>query len=153
MVDYHGAFKPSGIERVRPNIVSYEGVKGNEHNKWSGDVNPEHNVTIPFIRKVAGPMDFTPGSMVNTQKANYAIRFTRPMGMGTRCHQLAMYVVYESPLQMMCESPTIYKQERESVDFITGIPTTWDETIVLEASVADYIVVARRKGKSWYIEQ
>jgi alpha-glucosidase len=99
----------------------------------------------------AGPMDFTPGSMINTNKENYFECFTRPMSMGTRAHQVAMYVVFEAPLQMMCESPTIYYKEQESVDFITQIPTVWDETLVLEALVSDYIVVARRRDKNWYI--
>ncbi|MGB5323302.1 glycoside hydrolase family 97 protein, partial [Lutimonas sp.] len=151
MVDYHGAFKPAGIEKVWPNVINYEGVKGNENNKWSADISPEHNVTIPFIRMAAGPMDFTPGAMDNAHAKNYAISFTRPMALGTRCHQLAMYVVYEAPLQMLCESPTRYKKEQESVDFMTSIPTTWDETKVLEAKVADYVLVARRHGKNWYL--
>ncbi|MEO0896504.1 MAG: glycoside hydrolase family 97 protein [Bacteroidota bacterium] len=158
MVDYHGAFKPSGIERVWPNVVNYEGVLGNEQNKWTDIVDPEHNTTLPFIRMAAGPMDFTPGAMINmnkkdyeTGKANYAALFTRPMAYGTRAHQVAMYVVYEAPLQMMCESPTIYMKEQETVDFMTQIPTTWDETVVLEGKVADYIVVARRHGDDWYI--
>ena len=151
MVDYHGAFKPAGIERVWPNVINYEGVKGNENNKWSADISPEHNVTIPFIRMAAGPMDFTPGAMENAHAENYNISFTRPMALGTRCHQLAMYVVYEAPLQMLCESPTIYKREQESVDFMTSIPTTWDETKVLEAKVADYVLVARRNGENWYL--
>ena len=151
LVNFHGAFKPAGIERVWPNVLSYEGVKGNENNKWSSDITPEHNVTIPFIRMVAGPMDFTPGSMVNTNRENFRIRFNRPMSMGTRCHQLAMYIVYESPLQMLCESPSIYYKEQESLDFISQVPTTWDETRVLEAKVSDYILVARRKGNDWYI--
>lgn len=151
IVDFHGAFKPAGIERVWPNVVNYEGVKGNENNKWSEEISPEHTVTIPFIRMAAGPMDFTPGSMINTHPKNFAISFTRPMSMGTRSHQVAMYVVYESPLQMLCESPTVYKREQETVDFIKQIPTVWDETRVLDAKVADYIVVARRKGDRWYI--
>lgn len=151
LVDYHGAFKPAGIERVWPNLVNYEGVLGNEQNKWSELITPKHNVTIPFIRMAAGPMDFTPGSMINTNKANYAPRWSRPMSMGTRAHQVAMYVVYEAPLQMMCESPTIYYKEQESVDFITEIPTVWDETVVLAGRVAEYIVVARRRGENWYI--
>ena len=151
MVDFHGSFKPAGIERRWPNVVNYEGVKGNEHNKWSEDITPEHNVTLPFIRMAAGPMDFTPGSLVNTNKENYRIRFTRPMSMGTRCHQVAMYVIYEAPLQMMCESPSIYYEEQETVDFITQIPTVWDETRVLKAAVSDYIIVARRRGDTWYM--
>ena len=158
LVDYHGAFKPAGIERVWPNLINYEGVQGTEQHKWSSNVTPEHNVTIPFIRMAAGPMDYTPGSMVNMNRidyergdANYASLFTRPMSLGTRAHQVAMYVVYEAPLQMMCESPTIYYREQETVDFITKIPTVWDETHVLEGKVSDYLVVARRKGDKWYI--
>ncbi len=151
MVDYHGAFKPAGIEKVWPNVINYEGVKGNENNKWSADISPEHNVTIPFIRMAAGPMDFTPGAMANAHLKNYLISFDRPMALGTRCHQLAMYVVYEAPLQMLCESPTRYKKEQESVDFITSIPTTWDETHVIEAKVADYVLVAKRKANDWYL--
>jgi alpha-glucosidase len=151
LVDYHGAFKPAGIERVWPNIINYEGVKGNENNKWSANITPEHNVTIPFIRMATGPIDFTPGSMVNTNLKNYAPRFTRPMSLGTRCHQVAMYVVFDAPLQMLCESPTIYNKEQETVDFITQIPTVWDETKVLEGSVSNYIIVARRKGDNWYV--
>lgn len=151
LVNFHGAFKPAGIEKVWPNIVNYEGVKGNENNKWSADITPEHNVTIPFIRMAAGPMDFTPGSMLNTNQKNFKIRFERPMSMGTRCHQLAMYVVYEAPLQMLCESPSVYYKEQECVDFISKIPTVWDETQVLDAAVSDYVLIARRNGDNWYI--
>ena len=99
----------------------------------------------------AGPMDFTPGSMLNTNKKNFRPIFERPMSMGTRCHQLAMYVVYEAPLQMLCESPSIYYKEQESVDFICQIPTVWNETQVLKAAVSDYILIARRNGDNWYI--
>ncbi|MBT8314553.1 MAG: glycoside hydrolase family 97 catalytic domain-containing protein, partial [Maribacter sp.] len=158
LVDYHGAFKPAGVERMWPNIINYEGVKGNENNKWSDAITPEHNVTIPFIRMAAGPLDFTPGAMINQNKVdyetggpNFAAHFTRPMAYGTRAHQVAMYVVYEAPVQMLCESPSIYYEEQETVDFITQIPTIWNETVVLEGAVADYIIVARRKGDNWYI--
>ena len=158
MVDYHGAFKPAGVERMWPNIINYEGVKGNENNKWSSAITPEHNVTLPFVRMAAGPLDFTPGAMINMNKvdyetgaANYAPLFTRPMAYGTRAHQVAMYVVFEAPVQMLCESPTIYYKEQETVDFITQIPTIWDETLVLEGAVSDYIVVARRNGDNWYL--
>ncbi len=151
LVDFHGAFKPAGIERLWPNILNYEGVKGNENNKWSKDITPEHNLTIPFIRMAAGPMDYTPGSMINSNSKNFRIIFERPMSMGTRCHQLAMYIVYEAPLQMMCESPSVYYREQESVNFISRIPTIWDETKVLKAAVSDYIMLARRKGDNWYI--
>lgn len=151
LVDFHGAFKPAGMERVWPNIMNYEGVKGNENNKWSADINPEHNVTLPFTRMAAGPMDFTPGAMINKHSRNFMASFFRPMSLGTRCHQLAMYVVYEAPLQMLCESPSRYMTEQETVDFITSIPTTWDETRVIEAAVSDYVVIARRKDKDWFL--
>lgn len=151
LVDYHGSFKPSGLSRKYPNVLSQEGVKGNENNKWCADVTPEHNLILPFTRMVAGPMDYTPGAMLNAHPVNHNVSYDRPMGLGTRCHELAKYIVYESPLQMMCESPSIYKKEQESVDFITRIPVVWDETRVLEAKVSDYIVVARRKGKAWYV--
>jgi len=100
---------------------------------------------------VAGPMDYTPGAMINKSLTDHKISFDRPEGLGTRCHEIAKYVIFESPLQMMCESPSIYLKEQETVNFITEIPTVWDETRVLLAQVADYIVIARRKGNKWYI--
>jgi alpha-glucosidase len=151
LVDFHGAFKPSGLRRTYPNILNYEGVKGSENNKWSADITPEHNVTIPFIRMAAGPMDYTPGVMSNRQPDNFAISFERPMSLGTRAHQVAMYVVYEAPLQMLCESPSRYYKEQETVNFIVQIPTIWDETIVLHGTIGDFIALARRKGDKWYI--
>ena len=151
LVDYHGAFKPAGLRRAFPNVISYEGVKGNENNKWSQDITPEHNVTLPFIRMVAGPMDYTPGSMVNTQLGNHRISHFRPMSLGTRVHQVAMYAVYESALQMLCENPSTYYREHETTEFISRFPTVWDETRVLQAKVGDYIAVARRSGKTWYV--
>lgn len=151
LADFHGAFKPTGLGRTYPNVVSYEGVKGNENNKWSADVTPEHTTTIPFIRMTAGPMDFTPGAMSNAQADNYRISFNRPMSLGTRCHQVAMYVVFESPLQMLCDAPSRYYREKETTEFISKIPSVWDETIVLQAQVSDYVVVARRNGDVWYV--
>lgn len=151
LVDLHGAFKPSGLRRMYPNVMNYEGVKGGENNKWSSDVTPAHNVTIPFIRMAAGPMDYTPGAMSNEHLKNHKTNWERPVSIGTRAHQVAMYVVYEAPLQMMCENPSRYYEEQESVDFITQIPTTWDETIVLHGAIGEYIAVARRKGDKWYI--
>jgi len=151
LVDFHGAFKPSGLRRMYPNVINYEGVKGSENNKWSNDITPEHNVTIPFIRMAAGPMDYTPGAMVNRQDANFAISYERPMSLGTRAHQVSMYVIYEAPLQMLCESPSRYYKEQETVDFIVQIPTIWDETIVLQGSIGDYIALARRNGDKWFL--
>lgn len=151
VVDYHGSFKPSGLRRAYPNVLSYEGLKGNENNKWSQLITPEHTTTLPFIRMVAGPMDFTPGAMINATEKNHKIVFDRPMSLGTRCHQVAMYVVFESPLQMLCESPSTYYKEDETTRFIAKIPTVWDDTKVLEASVGDYILIARKKNDKWYI--
>ncbi len=151
MVDFHGAFKPSGLYRTYPNFISNEGVKGMENCKWSADITPEHDVTIPFIRMWAGPMDFTPGAMVNATKSDFRPIFNTPMSQGTRCHQLAMYVVYESPLQMLCDFPTNYNREPECLDFLSKVPSVWDETVVIDAKVADYIAVARKNGNDWYV--
>jgi alpha-glucosidase len=151
LVDFHGAFKPSGLPRAYPNMISSEGVKGNENNKWSRDVTPEHTVILPFTRMVAGAMDFTPGAMANAQLNNYHISFTRPMSLGTRCHQVAMYIVFESPLQMLCDAPSTYYREKETTAFISKIPTVWDQTVALQARVADYLAVARRRSNSWYV--
>lgn len=151
LVDFHGAFKPSGLRRAYPNILSYEGVNGLEQCKWSDRLTPAHNVTLPFIRMVAGPMDYTPGAMDNAQEENYAIRFTRPMSLGTRCHQLAMYVIYESPLQMLSDNPSNYYKEPECTAFISKIPVIWEETKVLEGEVGEYVLIARRNGDNWYI--
>ncbi len=151
LVDFHGAFKPSGLHRAYPNVISYEGLKGLENSKWSKDITPTHDVTIPFIRMVAGPMDFTPGAMDNAQPANFFPRFERPMSQGTRCHQIAMYVIYESPLQMLSDAPSNYYKEDECTGFISEIPTTWDDTKVLAAKVGEYIAMARKNGDKWYI--
>jgi alpha-glucosidase len=151
MVDYHGAFKPAGLRSAYPNVMSYEGVMGNENNKWGRDITPDHNLTLPFTRMVAGPMDYTPGAMANAQQKNFNISFDRPMSQGTRCHQVAMYVVFESPLQMLCDAPSAYLKDKNTAAFISQIPSVWDETRVLEGKIGDYIVLARRKGKDWYV--
>jgi alpha-glucosidase len=151
MVDFHGAYKPDGMERTWPNAITREGVKGLENNKWSTLCNPEHDVTLPFTRMVAGPMDYTPGAMVNMQKRDFTPVFYRPASQGTRVHQMAMYVVYESPLQMLADSPSNYKRNQECTTFIAGVPVTWDETRVLSAKTGDYIIIARRNGDSWYL--
>ena len=151
LVDYHGAYKPVGLNRKYPNVISYEGVKGLENAKWSDQPDPEHNVTLPFIRMVAGPMDFTPGAMLNANKENFRDIFEAPMAPGTRCHQLAMYVVFESPLQMLSDNPSNYYREPEAMEFLKEVPTIWDETRVLEAKVGDYILLARRNDDTWYV--
>ncbi len=151
LVDFHGAYKPAGLDRTYPNVITREGVMGLEYSKWSDSITPEHDVTIPFTRMLAGPMDFTPGAMVNAQKADFKAIFERPMSQGTRCHQLAMYVVYESPLQMLCDTPSNYSREPEILDLLAKVPSVWDETRVLDGKVGDYVVIARRNGRDWYI--
>jgi alpha-glucosidase len=151
LVDFHGAYKPSGLRRKFPNVITREGVRGLEQSKWCEDQTPRHNVTLPFIRMVAGPLDYTPGAMINAQPENFEPIFNRPMSMGTRCHQLAMYVVYESPLQMLADNPSNYYQEPECMEFLSAVPTVWDSTIVISAKIADHILIARRKGNDWFI--
>jgi len=151
LVDFHGAIRSATMTRTWPNLISNEGVKGLEWCKWSADVDPEHDVTIPFTRMFLGPMDFTPGAMVNASKRDFAPIFERPMSLGTRCHQLAMYVVYESPLQMLADSPSNYLRQAETMEFLGPVPTVWDETRVLDAKLGDYVLLARRKGPDWYV--
>ncbi|NOY36177.1 MAG: glycoside hydrolase family 97 protein [Chlorobi bacterium] len=151
LVDFHGAYKPSGLRREYPNVITREGVRGLEWNKWSDVITPAHNVTLPFTRMVAGPMDYTPGAMRNAQKVNFHASFSRPMSQGTRVHQLAMYVVFESPLQMLADNPSNYLREPECLSFLAEVPVTWDETIPLAGKVGEYVVTARRKENTWYI--
>lgn len=151
MVDFHGSYKPTGLIRTYPNVLTSEGVKGNENNKWSADITPDHNITLPFIRMVAGPMDFTPGSMINTTKLGFFPVYDKPMSMGTRVHQLAMYVIYESPLQMLAESPSIYLKEPEAMEFLSKVPVTWDKTIPIDGKVGDFVILAREKNEKWYL--
>jgi alpha-glucosidase len=151
IVDFHGAFKPTGLRREYPNVLTREGVLGLEYSKWSNQVTPEHDLLIPFIRMLAGPMDFTPGAMRNAVEKNFKPVFSEPMSQGTRCHQLAMFVVYESPFQMLCDSPSAYAREPEVMDFLGRVPTVWDETNVLDARVGDYILLARKSGEEWYV--
>ncbi len=151
LVNYHGSFKPSGMRRGYPNIINYEGVKGLENHKWEDKITPEHNLTIPFTRMTAGIMDYTPGAMDNVHEENFMVRYERPMALGTRAHQMAMYVIYEAPLQMLSDSPSNYYKEKECTSFIARIPTTWEETKVLEAKISDYILLARRSGDNWYV--
>ncbi|HEY2942267.1 MAG TPA: glycoside hydrolase family 97 protein [Vicinamibacteria bacterium] len=151
LVDFHGAQKPATMTRTWPNLISTEGVRGLEWDKWSDSTHPEHDVTLPFTRMFLGPMDYTPGAMVNATKKSFAHVFETPMSMGTRCHQLAMYVVFESPLQMLADSPSNYLREPETMEFLGPVPTTWDETRVLDGKIGDYVAVARRHGSDWYV--
>jgi alpha-glucosidase len=151
LIDFHGAYKPDGAGRTWPNEITREGVKGMENNKWSRDINPDHDVTLPFTRMVAGPMDYTPGALANMDSLNFTPKFTRPESQGTRAHQVALYVVYESPLQMLSDSPSNYMKEQETTNFIVNIPVVWDDIKVLDAKVGDYLLLARRSGKEWFV--
>lgn len=151
LVDYHGAQRPALMTRTWPNIINVEGVKGLEWSKWSAEIQPSHTVMLPFTRMLLGPMDFTPGAMRNAARGSFAALFQTPMSMGTRCHQLAMYVVYEAPLQMLSDSPSNYLREPEAMEFLAPVPTTWDETVVLDAQIGEFVAVARRHGKQWYV--
>jgi len=151
LVDYHGVFKPTGLQKTYPNVIGFEGVKGLENYKWAIEDQPRYVVSIAFIRMMAGPMDYTPGAMRNSNKANYRPINSNPMSQGTRCQQLAMYVVFEAPLQMLSDNPTIYMKEQECTDFITSVPVTFDETVPLDGKVGEYLALARKKGATWFV--
>ncbi len=152
IIDYHGMFKPTGLQRTYPNVVNFEGVKGLENNKWTpNDDVPEYDVMIPFIRMLAGPMDYTPGAMRNSTKPYFRPLNSMPMSQGTRCHQLAMYVIFEAPLQMLSDNPTAYMKEQECTDFIAKVPTVFDETVALDGKVGEYVAIARKKDNQWYV--
>jgi len=151
LVDFHGSFKPSGLQRTWPNVLTFEGVKGLENNKWSDKQTPEHDVTLPFIRMFAGPVDYTPGAMSNAHRKDFVASFDRPMSQGTRAHQLAMYMIYESPLQMLADSPSQYRANPSSLEFIRQVPVEWDESRVLHAQLGRYVAMARRRGDTWYV--
>ena len=151
-IDFHGAYKPTGLSRTYPNVLNYEGVYGLEQAKWDNEGDLVLNeVTIPFIRMVAGPFDYTQGAMKNAQRNSFSANWYEPMSQGTRCRQLAEYVIFESPFNMLCDSPSNYLNEDECTQFIASVPTTWDETVVLDGKVGEYLVIARRKGFHWYI--
>jgi len=123
---------------------------GLEHVKWSDSVDPDHDLAIPFTRMLAGPMDYTPGAMRNAMKGRFRPDFELPMSQGTRCHQLAMFVIYESPLQMLCDTPSAYEAEPEVIGFLSSVPTVWDETKPLDGKIEDYLILARKSGPDWY---
>ena len=151
-IDFHGAYKPTGLNRTYPNVLNHEGVYGLEQAKWDNSSDFVTNeVTIPFIRMLAGPLDYTQGAMRNATKNNFAAVYTEAMSQGTRCRQLAEYVIFESPFNMLCDSPSNYLNEDECTQFIASVPTTWDETIVLDGKVGEYLIIARRKDFRWYV--
>jgi alpha-glucosidase len=149
-VDFHGAYKPTGLRRAYPNLLTREGVMGLEYSKWSERITPQHDVTLPFTRMLAGPMDFTPGGFRNAARGKFEARDIAPMTQGTRAHQLAMYVVFESPLVMASDYPEAYEGQ-PGFAFIEKVPTVWDETRVLAGRPAQFIAIARRKGDTWYL--
>ena len=153
LVDFHGMYKPTGAQRTWPNVINCEGVNGLEQLKWSpkGYDQVTYDVQIPFIRQFAGPMDYTQGAMRNAIKKNYNPVNSEPMSQGTRCRQLATYVIFDSPLNMLCDNPSNYRREPECTAFIARIPTVWDETLGLDGKVGEYITMARRSGDEWYV--
>lgn len=154
VLDFHGICPPTGLTRTWPNVINFEGVDGQEQNKWSTIKQydqVQYDVTVPFARNFAGPMDYTQGAMLNGTRDTFHPSNSEPMSQGTRCHQLAEYVIFISPLNMLCDSPTHYEAEPECTEFIAGIPTVWDETVPLKSEVGEYVAVARRKGAKWYV--
>lgn len=154
ILDYHGTYKPTGLNRTYPNVINFEGVHGLEQLKFTGSEKVDqvtYDVTMPFIRMLAGPVDYTQGAMRNGSKRTFRAICEAPMSQGTRCRQLAEYVVFESPLSMMCDTPVLYEREKECTSFITAIPTVWDESIALDGKIGEYVSLARRKGDVWYV--
>lgn len=153
MLDYHGTYKPTGLQRTFPNVINFEGVHGLEQMKWSPESVDQvtYDVTIPFIRMVAGPLDYTQGAMRNASKGNYRPVNSEPMSQGTRCRQLAEYIIFESPLNMLCDNPSNYMREKECTEFIANVPTVWDNTIALNGKIGEYITIAREKDDVWYV--
>lgn len=152
LVDFHGGHHPKGLHRTYPNVLTFEGVRGLEWNKWSSQLTPEHDLTIPFTRMMTGPMDYTPGAMRNIgNPKKHRANFKSPRSMGTRCHELAKYVVFESPLQMLADAPTAYEKEADAMKFLRKVPSVWDESVVLSGAIGDHLIMARRKGAEWFI--
>ena len=151
LVDFHGTCKPAGLNRRWPNVLNYEGVHGLEQMKWSEVDQVTYDVTAPFIRMAAGPMDYTQGAMRNATKKNFRAVYNEAMSQGTRCRQIAEYVVFDSPLGMLCDSPSNYIKEEECTKFISGIPTVWDESIAVNGEIGKYITLARRNDGTWFV--
>jgi len=150
MIDFHGAYKPDGIRRTWPNLITREGVMGLEYTKWSARITPDHNVMLPFTRMLAGPMDYTPGGFDNVTRAEFQPRMTQPMVMGTRAHETALYVIFESGLQMLSDYPERYAGQKE-LDFLKAVPAAWDETRVVTGVPGEYVSIARRHGSDWFL--
>ena len=152
MLDFHGTYKPTGLSRTYPNVINYEGIYGLENMKWNDECDQvTYDVIVPYIRFFAGSADYTQGAMRNAGKSNFRAVWDEAMSQGTRCHQLAQYVVYSSPLNMLCDSPSNYMSEPECTQFIAEVPEVWDETVALDGKVAEYAAIARRSGDTWYV--
>lgn len=153
LLDFHGTYKPTGLQHTYPNVINFEGVHGLEQMKWSDSSVDQvtYDVTIPFIRMVAGPMDYTQGAMRNATRSSYRPVNSQPMSQGTRCRQLAQYVIFESPFNMLCDNPSNYMAEPVSTKFIAEIPTIWEETLALNGEISKYVTIARRSGNEWYL--
>jgi alpha-glucosidase len=151
LVNFHGAFKPTGIERTYPNIINREAVQGLEYNKFTNQCTPDHAAHIPFIRMLAGSMDYTPGGLYNANEKDFRTVPEQPMTQGTRCQQLAMYTLFYAPLEMLSDAPTAYEKEPKILKYLASMPTVWDETIPLDGQVGDYAVIARKKGDEWFV--
>ena len=154
LCDLHGTHKPTGLNRTYPNVVNFEGVRGLENNKWGAYPKydqVQYDVIVPFLRMLAGPMDYTQGAMLNGTRETYRPSNSEPMSQGTRTHQLAEYVIFLSPLNMLCDSPMHYDENPECTEFIAKIPTVWEETIPLQSVIGEYVAVARRNGDKWYV--
>jgi alpha-glucosidase len=152
LLDFHGVYKPTGLHRTFPNVINFEGVHGLEQLKWADQSVDQvtYDVTLPFIRMLAGPLDYTPGALRNAIKENYRPINNEPMSQGTRCHQLAEYVIFESPLTMLCDNPANYMAETECTKFIANIPTVWEQTVVLNGKIGEYVSIARKNNNEWY---
>ena len=151
LVNFHSSYPADGLHALYPNVMTREGVVGLEYNKWSERATPKHHLIIPYLRQWASAMDYTPGSMVNTQKKFFKVRHDDPMSIGTRCHHMAMYVVYESPLQMLSDSPSKYDMSPEWFPYLETVPTVWDETIPLWGTIGENIAVARKSGERYFV--
>jgi alpha-glucosidase len=151
LLNLHGMFKPTGIDRTFPNVVNIEAVLGLEYNKFSDKCTPEHNLTIPFVRNIVGPMDYTPGSMRYMEPVAFKKSWDNPHSMSTRAQQLAMYVIYHGGVQMLADSPSLYEGDEITLNFLSKVPVTWDESIPLIGKIGEVIVIARRHGEKWYV--
>lgn len=149
MVDFHGAYKPDGLRRTWPNYMTQEGVLGNEYNKWSYRVTPDHKATLPFTRMLMGPMDYTPGGFINCTKDKFKPGVPAKT-QGTRANELALMVVYDSPVACLCDHPDHYRNQ-PGADFLKLVPTVWDDTKVIDGQIGDYIIMARQSGKCWFV--